>query len=372
MLALLKPPAPAKGSHLQLLDLLRGFAAFVILFWHYHHFSFSVGAARPDAGYRSHEPLNWLFWPFYEHGRYAILLFWLMSGLVFAHVYTARRSSTRDFVVNRIARLYPLHLLTLLVVAVLQAIAMARLGGWMIYQHNTPWEFFLQLLFASNWAPGAPYSFNAPIWTVSVEIPAYVLFWILLPVLFRWGIVLPLILTAGFGYVFIKTDWHLLSAMQCFFAGTALFMAHRALGTRYSLVLLVLLIAVGVWGVGEVWMIRPIGGPLLCAALILALVLLEELRRPAWLDRLNWLGDAGYGIYLWHFPFQLVLFLTVPGLATTHAPAHSPWFILLFFVPVVIIGHLSYVWFEKPARQWIRKALSGPGKGKSAPPAAGA
>lgn len=355
----LRPPARVAGGHLQLLDLLRGVSAFAILFWHYHHFFFPVGATRPIPGYRATEPLRALFWPFYDHGKYAVLLFWLLSGFVFAHVYWGRQATTRSFIVNRIARLYPLHLATLLAVALLQALAQARLGGAMIYQHNGLSEFLLQLGFASNWLPDAPYSFNGPIWTVSVEIPAYALFWLLLPVLFRFGILLPMLLTLGFGYVFVRTDWHLLSAMQCFFAGTALFVAAQASGLAGRLTLVAALTALGVWGLGEVWMIRPIGALALCCALILAVVMLEDAPRPAWLARLNWLGDVGYGVYLWHFPWQLCLFLLVPGLASNHAVAREPWFLLLFMAPVFLIAHLSFRFFESPARRWLRRVLAG-------------
>jgi peptidoglycan/LPS O-acetylase OafA/YrhL len=194
---------------------------------------------------------------------------------------------------------------------------------------------------------------------VSVEIPAYVLFWLLLPVLFRFGLALPLLLTAAFGYAYVQMPaWHLLSAFQCFFAGAALFLAHRALGTGGRLVLALLLVALGIWGCAPEPLIRPVGGLALCAALVLLLVMAEALPRPAWLDRLNWLGDAGYGIYLWHFPIQLCLFLTFPGFATARSPSHSPWFLALFFALAVLAGHLSYRWFEKPMNRWLRKALA--------------
>jgi peptidoglycan/LPS O-acetylase OafA/YrhL len=361
LIALLQPPPPTKGGHLQLLDLMRGFAAFAILFWHYHHFSFAVGATHPvPANYRDFEPLRAIFWPLYDHGKYAVLLFWLLSGFVFSHVYTGRQASTRAFVVARFARLYPLHLLTLLVVAGLQALCVARLGGAMIYQHNGWPEFLAQLAFASNWAVDAPYSFNAPIWTVSVEIPVYVLFWLLLPMLFRFGIALPGALTLAFGYGYmLLPGWHLLSAFQCFFAGAALFAACRALGTAGKVALGAGLVAIGIGGCLEVALIRPVGGLALCAALVLALVMVEPLPRPAWLARLNWLGDAGYGIYLWHFPIQLCLFLTFSGFATARSPSHSPWFLALFFGLAIAAGHLSYRWIERPANRWLRMALGG-------------
>jgi peptidoglycan/LPS O-acetylase OafA/YrhL len=353
--------APAgRGDHYHLLDLLRGAAAISVLFWHYQHFFFPVGGSSAVLGFKGTEPLRALFWPLYDYGLYAVQLFWVISGLVFSHVYAARQRSTREFVLNRFARLYPLHLLTLLVVAALQALALARLGGWMIYQDNTAGNFLLQLGFVSSWGMARTYAFNAPIWSVSIELLVYGLFWLALPILFRRGLAMPLLLSLVFGLYFLLFPWPLLSCAQNFFAGAAVFVLVRRLGRPRLATVGAALIVVGVFGWLAVPFRETIGAPALCAAVVLFVAMAEGLGPSAPLARLRWLGDASYGIYLWHVPIQLLLFLIIPDLAMTHAPAAHPLFLLSFIAIVLLTAHLSFRTFETPARRWLCRTLKAP------------
>ncbi|MFX5945263.1 hypothetical protein ABTE62_19415, partial [Acinetobacter baumannii] len=58
---------------------------------------------------------------FYDYGHVAVQYFWAVSGFVFAHVYLADPTAHDRFWLARVARLWPLHLLTLVLVALLQA-----------------------------------------------------------------------------------------------------------------------------------------------------------------------------------------------------------------------------------------------------------
>lgn len=81
-----------------------------------------------------------------------------------------------------------MHFLTLVIVAVLQAVSVARFGASQIYDNNNVYHFVLQLFFASEWGLQAGHSFNAPIWSVSVEILVYAGFWLVHRHLMRWGV----------------------------------------------------------------------------------------------------------------------------------------------------------------------------------------
>ena len=80
------------------------------------------------------------------------------------------------FVNYRFSRLYPLHILTLLIVAALQAAYFRRYGAFFIYQLNDARHFVLQLFFASNWSRQSPFTFNGPIWSLSIEVLLYAMF----------------------------------------------------------------------------------------------------------------------------------------------------------------------------------------------------
>ena len=157
-------------DHFALIDGLRGIAAMAVVLFHQRHFALAGIEAQTVADYHLVEPGRGWLWLVYDYGYLAVQLFWMISGLVFAGAYLGRETSTRSFVVNRLARLYPLHLLTLLVVTGLQAVALARLGTTLIYGHYDPADFGAQLLFASNWVDSTRHTFNGPIWSVSVEV----------------------------------------------------------------------------------------------------------------------------------------------------------------------------------------------------------
>src|SRR6185312_10359464 len=137
------------------------------------------------------QPLYSLLWPLYGHGNHAVMLFWVISGFVFSAVYVGTRPTVRGFFIQRFSRLYPLHFLTLVAMAALQAWSYRALGHFQIHGSNDLRHFVLDLLFVSGWNYRGGVAFNFPIWSVSTEIIIYWVFFLLLPVLFRRGFLGP-------------------------------------------------------------------------------------------------------------------------------------------------------------------------------------
>ena len=192
------PVRPVAVRRFYLLDAARGLAALAVLFFHYHHFFVPPGVKPEPRVHMGSEPLRVLFAPLYEHGHLSVSFFWVLSGFVFAATYNRQNASSRDFVVNRIARLYPLHLLTLCIIAGLQAVASARYGHWFLVGNNHLTHFIAQLFFASDWGLVSRGSFNGPIWSVSVEVVIYAVFWAGRRQLFRFGLLGPVVALAIF------------------------------------------------------------------------------------------------------------------------------------------------------------------------------
>ena len=94
-------------------------------------------------------------------------------------------SSWRQFFWARFSRLYPLHLITLTTVAALQLLNQQILGSFSIYEYNDAKHFVFNVFFMQGWGFTDGFSFNAPTWSVSVEIVVYVMFFILLKTLKR-------------------------------------------------------------------------------------------------------------------------------------------------------------------------------------------
>jgi len=172
----------APANKLLGLELLRFVAAFAVLIWHYQHFAYVADQA---VGFvRTSQPLYGLLQPFYEVGEYGVWLFWCISGYIFFWKYRdAIHDRTTDgwtFFVLRLSRLYPLHFATLALVAMLQPIYFHLNGYFFVYQDNDLRNFLLQLLLASHWGFDSVPSFDGPVWSISVEVLVYILFFLLL------------------------------------------------------------------------------------------------------------------------------------------------------------------------------------------------
>lgn len=81
-----------------------------------------------------------------------------------------------DYCINRLSRLYPLHVLTLLVVAAIQFLRMILDKEYFVYPYNDVYRFLLNMFFLQSGWFEQGWSFNAPSWSIAVEVLAYLLF----------------------------------------------------------------------------------------------------------------------------------------------------------------------------------------------------
>ncbi|KDB09699.1 acyltransferase 3 [Burkholderia sp. lig30] len=103
---------------------------------------------------------------------YAVNVFFVISGFVLAHsnYYGSKSVGLYEFSVKRFARLYPLHIASLLL-AVAVYFASGREINWIIFAQN----IFLVQNIGLN--PNL-YSFNFPSWSVSVEFWCSIIFFV--------------------------------------------------------------------------------------------------------------------------------------------------------------------------------------------------
>ena len=355
------PRKTVRRGHLYLLDAARGCAALAVLFFHYVHFFFLPGteqAMTPTEAY----PLYGVFWLFFSYGKAAVPVFWMISGFVFSRVYRDSAATSQEFFLNRFARLYPLHLLTLLLVAMLQAVAVARYGHAFIYGNNDLYHFVLQLFFASNWGLQVGDSFNGPIWSVSVEVAVYVVFWAFHRRLFALGVIGPVALMLA-GFILFMGTGNLIG--QCgffFFIGAALHYVHEAFEDDRRLIAaaVVGMMAAGLlaFASGIERIENGVGVPAFFGGLILLLVSVEAAAAPykRWLAPV---GDNTYGMYLLHVPLQLVIFIVLSRSTDVAALALSPWFLLGYIAAVIVLARISFLHFERPMRIWLRRLGEG-------------
>ncbi|RYD21714.1 MAG: acyltransferase [Lysobacteraceae bacterium] len=280
------------------------------------------------------------------------------------HVHARSGERVRAFVRARVSRLYPLHFVTLIVVAALQFTSFSLLGHFQIYPNNDAYHFVLNLFFASSWGLERGASFNGPIWSVSVEILVYAAFWLCLPRIFVRGVALPLSVAAI--ALVVRTiappgDFKQISScLAHFFIGAAAYVAYRTFEDKPPVLYTfgAALAFAGTIAVQEPGPVTTAGMVLLLTGMLVLVCAVEASshRREVarYLERLRWIGDNSYGTYLWHVPIQIATLVVLDRLRVDHAIAKSPLFLVAFIAATMIVARLSYVYFERPMRNRLR------------------
>jgi peptidoglycan/LPS O-acetylase OafA/YrhL len=379
----------ALPKHFYSLDAIRGLAALSIVFWHWVHFF------RHDMSVfqRELQPLYVLFAPLYLEGWRAVDCFFCLSGFIFYWRYSPmvveRGISFRDFFILRFARLYPLHVLTLVVIAVGQSYMIAQTGAYFVYPHNDFYHFVLQAFLAANWGLERGWSFNAPVWSVSYELGLYVVFFIICFCgLRRWWWLL-LMTCIGCGLTFsVHPPLHQFGVCVVgFFAGGLGFYFFRFL-VSWPGGVVVPTILTGF--TATMWIIAPPNPTHALPAVLFsgwlgtifnqleALVLdlwygysfslavfpLTIMSAALWESRWNsvaswagFLGRISYSSYLLHFPLQLVFAGVAESFGLSYAFFYTPVALGLFFATLIPLSLFSYHFFELPCQTAIRTWL---------------
>lgn len=346
------------------IDILRGLAAVSILVFHASHFTMGGGTlSRPGSALDGVWVLQ-LLDPLRRHGGLAVMLFWMISGFVFMNIYADTRPGLKTFWVNRFSRLYPLHFTTLVLIAVIQFVAMQRLGHYLIYGVNDAYHFILQLFFASEWGLQQGRSFNGPIWSVSVEVLVYAIFYLFVRFV-RISLLLNAVALLGFAILFKLAPGNAI-VLCCvfFFSGMLVYGVYSLMDRRTRTVCAVaavaglMLLAAGLMVIGpnrlplSLWLI-PIFGLVLFALAVSE----KSARIGAAYARLRFIGDITYSTYLWHSPLQM-LFLLGAGIGWWSLDiAFTSPFMIGYIVLVALFSYGSFLWLERPAQSWIRKRL---------------
>jgi peptidoglycan/LPS O-acetylase OafA/YrhL len=307
-----------------------------------------------------------------------------------------RRVSAWRFATLRFSRLYPLHLATLALAAAGQATYRSANGSYFVYPTGGPRDLALQLTLSSSWWAKSTFSFNGPIWSVSIEVLLYAMFfaacrgglrrWWQLALLMLVGV----LANRGHG---IPMNPLLGLGLVAFFAGGLAYYAVETLarlglaeaGCPASLMVLVAAwsATAAVCGRGVHWAIYNRAFPggrgnaigdliaggladfdasrseLVVFPLAIAALALAEARWGAIGKRLAVLGEVSYSSYLLHFPLQLALVLAVPAASPGGAAYDSPWTLAALFAILFPLSVASYRYLERPAQSALRRALLG-------------
>jgi peptidoglycan/LPS O-acetylase OafA/YrhL len=325
--------------------------------------------------------------PLLRLGHTAVPFFFLLSGYVLMLNYgdAFRRVSARPylgFVGKRFARVYPVHLFTLLALLGMVLVS-RRLGLPYVESAHTAPAFFLNLALMQTWVPDFEMSWNGPSWSISSEWFAYLIFPFFCPALSAirsWkGAVVAVV--AGWAasvacYAFTgAVPWHyLFIVVPTFLTGCLLCRAVSLAAGPPSLprylpdALLVALVVLpfpvahlGDWSGAAQY--KALIAPLFAcfAGLIYAFGRLSDACSAVWRSApLLFLGDISYSLYMTHSLVQKVTNKVLPaahyasrdwpvraGVASAYAA----------LVGVAAVG--TYFLVEAPARRYFARLLSG-------------
>ncbi|RRB02205.1 acyltransferase family protein [Larkinella rosea] len=371
------------------LDILRGLASLSVVLFHWRHGFYQCTSHTGFVA--ENQPFFFFLQFFYEQGQKAVELFFTLSGFIFFWLYADRISkhkiSLNEFALLRFSRLYPLHFSTLLLVLFLQTVYRSSVGCYFIYPFNDSYHFILQLFFASNWGFEKGFSFNGPIWSVSIEILLYIIFFTIS--WYKKDKLLFLILLIIASYViFYFRGYQLAQGVFSFFIGG---ITYRLFSTFYSkmisdkMAVFLLTATVLVWTLVVLEVHYSFSKPLFSGFLnqlaiaqkyvflvdrfiplfisvflfpvtILALVV-WEVRKGSLGKRIAFIGDISYSSYLLHFPLQLATVLLATKLGYTHAVFESPVLLLVFFAVLIALSFLSHRFFEMPIQGKLRRMV---------------
>ncbi len=184
------------------LDLIRFLAAFAVLLDHLAAYPFSKGI---------------IYWRLGSYGNVAVMIFFILSGYVIAYVSSTRERTVKDYTISRLARLYSVMVIALLLTCLFDRIGMYVNPDFYATLKILPpsWDGYLSsLLFVNEYhifglhgkvTPGS----NYPFWSLSFEATYYAVAGLVLfaPKRFSYAVSVLLLGLAGIKIAVLLPMW---------------------------------------------------------------------------------------------------------------------------------------------------------------------
>jgi len=376
----------SKPRQLASLTSVRFFAAFWVVIYHQSH----TGGLLAGALAASPKFVTNLA----QTGYSAVGLFFVLSGFILAYTYQGD-FKVKDFWSARVARIYPVYLLGLALVA-------PPILGKLALHLASPRELLYglaSLLLVQAWHPVAALTWNDPGWSLSAEAFFYLMFpLVLIPLRnlrkpglivgmgLAWCAILivPVICIVlnvhdfkGIPATGLPTGWwcnvlkfNPLIRFPEFVFGVMLgrmFIEQRSsiAGTEqsgwkfYVPAMVAMFVIYGFLSPHLPYLFIHNNAFIICNALLLDGLargggIVDRWLSHPWLIRL---GEASYAIYLLHAPIDdWMIRIDKKSLHLAHS--HPALFFLVYSIAVIAISVLVYQWLEEPARRYLRRKLT--------------
>ncbi len=311
---------------------------------------------------------------FYE-GFVGVSFFFILSGFILTHVYQQgfeeNRISKRSFYVSRLARIYPLHLLTLLI--------------WVYMRKDHPLNipYITNLIsntfLVQSFYPTDEIRFNDAAWSLSAEMFFYLLF----PLLITWFATIKRKFLIGFTVAAVillilcpifsgtkNEEWFLYSfppvrLLDCVL-GIILYNMCQSVKIKelirkisptvleLSVITLFFTSYVIAYFVPEIyrysmWYWLPVG-------LVICVFYFQAGKISKFLsnDIFIWLGDISFAFYLFH---GMVDWYIKRAFFLMDINVNMPIVFVLGLILTILVSGLSFKYFETPANKWVKQKL---------------
>jgi len=316
--------------------------------------------------------------PIVRYGYLGVDAFFILSGYVLTYVYAGKLANVGDyfgFLRARLARIYPLHLATLCVLALMVVALPDFADRYPIPDERWGFGPFLASLFlVQNWGYFLPTSWNTPAWSLSAEWFAYLIFPLFLFAT-QWSRskITPLVLAGSlflalYAAFTLKGMSSLLAGgvpgmlrMTCEFAAGCLLCRAVANGLPRlppvaDIAALALLLIAVMAGEAFTFLALP-------AVALLVLLAVQQSPTARLLSKapIVFLGEISYSIYLIHW-----ILIQGSQWFLSGRLAGTSWQVIWNIGLVLVcigISTLSYRWIEQPARAWGRTKIRQVDKG---------
>jgi peptidoglycan/LPS O-acetylase OafA/YrhL len=347
----------SEPANLKPLTSLRFFAAaWVVLFHYWPRLAVAATPALVDKGYLGVE------------------LFFILSGFILCHVYLASAENGQfrygDFLWARLARIYPMHLATLIGIGLMAGVAL-MLGSSVDPNVLSLPALPANLALVQAWGFSPVAGWNHPSWSISAEWFAYLAFPLFalvamklraMPAVAVTGAVALMVslyaffpILAGFPLTKATIAWGALRIVPCFAYGCALFLLWRShVVDRRKALLGALFFGAGAliaaqFRAPDYVIVAAFGG---------LIVSLAQVSRAG--SRLGshpvlvYLGEISYSIYMICIPWQLLFVnLAVKGLHLSSK--QLPWYLwLILLLALVPLAATTHSLIERPARNRMK------------------
>jgi peptidoglycan/LPS O-acetylase OafA/YrhL len=214
---------------------------------------------------------------------------------------------------------------------------------------------------ASNWDGNKSESFNGPIWSISVEVLVYIIFFIISRFFKRRIFINIIIIMFCMIMKSIKISSPILNCLTFFYVGGIAALINEKLENKISRKLLILLGTIAIFLEPFMFFINYFSKFeyfnyifMITYFPITVYIFSQNFDvKPSVHKFIELLGNLTYASYLIHFPIQIIIYLLLSYLKIP-IPFYSSIFLIFFLSLTFTISFFIYVYFEMPMQKKIR------------------